>query len=181
MRMHYYLFFVVMIGGFVLLPAILKLFLKNGKFTKIFNSILIIPFIGIMLSLTLGRVSFGKYVEVEFVSAGGWCDKTIYLFQKFGIRDMIINLAMLTPIGVFAWSFKRRFVKNILISAFFGLLFGFTIESLQFILPIARTVQIQDILFNMLSSVIGGLFVCICALIFNKNNKRGRVNEFEKV
>ena len=81
---------------------------------------------------------------------------------------MIINLVMMTPLGVFVWRYDRSFWKNLLFAFLFGFVLGVIIETSQFILPIPRTVQVQDAVFNGISSVIGMLFIHVIWCVFGK-------------
>ena len=57
-----------------------------------------------------------------------------------------------------------------LIALLGGLTFGVGIETLQFILPVSRTVQVQDALFNGISSMLGALFIQIMYAIFKRKH-----------
>ena len=158
-----------MAGIGVILPVVLKIFFADTKICKILTWIIFIFFVIIILCLTLGKVSVDKIVSIYFETSGGWCEKHIYWFDKFEWKDAIINLVMMTPVGVFIWNNERSFWKNIVFALLLGASLGLLIESLQFILPIARTVQVQDVLFNGISSAIGAIFIhvvwCICGRV----------------
>ena len=171
MRIHVAVLFFFLIFLYILLPIILRLFGMKRRFGKIFYLILLFMYILTILVLTLTKVSFAEIVEIDFVNSGVWGNKQIYLFEKFGIVDVLINLSMLTPVGIFIYSQNRKLYKNVLFSFCFGGLFGLVIELLQFILPIYRTVQIQDILFNSISAVLGMIVMHVLCLVYAKVNK----------
>ncbi|MBE7082511.1 MAG: hypothetical protein E7378_02380 [Clostridiales bacterium] len=172
MSISIYLFFAIMIGGFVILPLIFRLGFENKKWARVLCVLLFVIYVGIMLCLTLGEVGFGKVVTINLKADHPWCNKTIHFFDAsiFSWRDALINFAMLTPVGIFLWKSKRSWWKNLLIALLGGLIFGLSIETLQFILPISRTVQVQDAVFNGISSMLGALFIQIIYAIFGRKH-----------
>ena len=63
---------------------------------------------------------------------------------------------MMFPVGflVYIFSKKHRFIKTILIA----LILSFVIEFYQFMLPISRTTELTDLLFNGLSGIISAIY-----------------------
>lgn len=168
MEISIYLFLGIMAGVGVVLPVVMKIFFSRTKACKIVSWCVLVWFVITILLLTLGKVSVGSTVKIEFDFGGKWCDKHIWWFDNWQWKDVIINLVMMTPLGVFVWRYDRSFWKNLLFAFLFGFVLGVIIETSQFILPIPRTVQVQDAVFNGISSVIGMLFIHVIWCVFGK-------------
>jgi len=163
---------------FVFIPLICKIVGQNAKWIKILEKVLFCGYLLMALALTLSRVGFGNYVTLEFVLDGSSCAKRIWWFDNFNWRDAVINLMMLAPIGVIVYDDRRNFGKNILVGLIIGWGIGVIIETLQFVLPIRRTVQVQDAVFNGISVALGILGTWVVMRIAgimrkNKGEKNG--------
>lgn len=79
-----------------------------------------------------------------------------FLFSNFSLTNILVNLALLFPIGfiVFVFANKHKFLKTIL----FSFLISVLIELYQFVLPVSRATELTDILFNTLSGVISAVY-----------------------
>ena len=79
-----------------------------------------------------------------------------FLLSDFSVTNILINLALLFPIGfiVYVFAKKHRFSKTIL----FSFLLSLFIEFYQFALPISRATELTDILFNTISGVISATY-----------------------
>ena len=79
-----------------------------------------------------------------------------FIPYNFSLSNILVNLALLFPIGFIVSVFSKRkaFLKTILYSFLVSLL----IELYQFILPISRGTELTDILFNTLGGVLSGLY-----------------------
>ena len=109
-----------------------------------------------------GRVEFTKStVKLGLDFSGQWCSKSInWNFAHLSAFDVVINLFMLVPVGFFVTYFlvkKWKIWQLLIFLLFIGFAFGLFIETMQFILPIQRSVQLSDIVFNSISVFIGGI------------------------
>ncbi len=169
----------IIIVLFVLTPLVCKIVGQNTKWVKVLEKALFYGYLLMTLALTLSRVSFGNYVTLEFVLDGSSCAKRIWWFDNFNWRDAVVNLMMLAPMGAIVYDDRRSFGKNILVGLIIGLGIGAIIETLQFVLPIRRTVQVQDAVFNSISVAIGilGTWVVMRIADVIKNNRREKNGE----
>lgn len=161
---------------YIVLPLIIYLLARKTKVGKIIVVICSVLF-GIVLFFGItSRVSIAdKIVVIDFDYTNKWFNKTIN-FNIFDIDkiDFIINLSMLVPIGLVVIYFNKRKLPNkLLMLTLIGLMMGLALETLQYILPVYRTVQLSDIILNTFSVVIGGVCGIVYDLIFNKLTKRG--------
>ena len=83
-----------------------------------------------------------------------------FLTHNFSTTNILVNLALLFPIGFIVYIFAKnhRFLKTIL----FAFLISCIIEFYQFALPVARGTELTDLLFNTLSGLIS---VTYCAIL----------------
>ena len=161
---------------YIVLPLIIYLLARKTKVGKIIVVICSVLF-GIVLFFGItSRVSIAdKIVVIDFDYTNKWFNKTIN-FNIFDIDkiDFIINISMLVPIGLVVIYFnKRKLLNKLLMLTLIGLMIGLALETLQYILPVYRTVQLSDIILNIFSVVIGGVCGIVYDLIFNKLKKRG--------
>lgn len=152
------------------------LFIKNKK---AFNWTLSILFVLYILLLLCG-VWFQTYctwktVSIDINFSGKWCAKTVnWKFANLSWFDTIINLVMLIPLGIFI-SYKcknKSFVSKLIFLLCLGFFAGAFIELSQFILPIPRSVQMSDVIFNMISTFIGGMIGMFYLWIVKKTTKQ---------
>lgn len=156
------------------LPFIILCFVKKEKIKKIIAIVLLSLFIVILLVGTWGKLDIGKdVVRINFDFSGKFCNKTInFSFNNLQHFDIVINLIMMIPIGMFiVMLYNKNFIKMMFLLLIVGALSGFFIELTQFVLPIQRNVQLSDVIFNMLSVLIGGLICRVYIAILNCVNK----------
>lgn len=141
----------------IVLPTILILSLKNHpkalKISAIILSIIyfVLLFIGTTFQMSIKNGNLSVYPDFtqEWFSIS-------FLLASFQPVNLTINLILLFPIGFIVFSFakKRPFLKTIIIAFLISIL----IELYQFILPVARTTELTDILFNTLSGFISAIY-----------------------
>lgn len=144
----------------IVLPTILILSLKNHpkslKISAIILSIIyfVLLFIGTTFKMSIknGNLSIYPDFSHEWFSIK-------FLLASFHPINLTINLILLFPIGFIVFSFakKQPFIKTII----FAFLISILIELYQFILPVTRTTEVTDILFNTLSGLLSALY-CKC-------------------
>ena len=119
----------------------------------------IVLFVGV-----LGEIDINKdFVYIGFDFSSGFFNKEIiFSFSKFKL-DIFINLIMLIPIGeavcISAKKINNKF--GILYALLIGVIIGMLIETLQFILPVPRSVQLSDVIYNAISCVFGYLYISL--------------------
>ncbi|MBA2875158.1 VanZ family protein [Thermaerobacillus caldiproteolyticus] len=71
------------------------------------------------------------------------------------IRNILLNVLLFVPFGFFlSWSANQLSVRNITMT---GLLFSFIIEVFQYVLPIGRSADIDDVILNTLGAFFGAV------------------------
>ena len=156
---------------YLVIPVMVLLLVKNKKVIFILSTILIVMFVVVLYFLTLGNVSIDSnvvFMGLDF--SGEWCSKTIHLSLLYGdFGDVVINVAMLIPIGAYIVIIDNVFdKKHTLIKALVvGFIIGLSVETLQFILPVYRSVQLRDVLLNSLSTLLGAV-IYKCVFYFRK-------------
>lgn len=159
---------------YLVLPTICFLTIKNERKLKITFIVFFIAFAVILFFATICQIDISlQQTTINFNFSQGWCNKTIN-FSPYtkSLADFLINITMLFPVGltVFTLSKQKTWVKIILCFVL-GMLTGLIIETYQFILPVARSVQLSDVILNGLSALIGGLYMWFIASIKNKVRK----------
>lgn len=147
---------------FILLPLVLLNVIKDRKkmniaATVIFCCYLLVLFVGVF-----GKVEVGSSTtKISLDFSGQWCTKSIkWNFSHLSTFDIVVNLVMLIPVGIFVAYFAHRKWKIwglLIFLVFIGIASGCFIEIFQFILPVPRSVQLSDIVFNTISVFVGGL------------------------
>ena len=141
---------------FLIWACVKKEKIRNILTISFFCLYLVVLFIGVFGQLDIGN----DLVTFSFDFGGKWCAKKIgFGLTNISKFDLVINLVMLFPVGMLVYYFAKRkkwWVKILLLLGF-GLLTGLLIETLQFILPVPRSVQLSDALLNMASTFVGGL------------------------
>lgn len=152
---------IIALACFFVLPVLLVCLIKNKK---VLNTIIWSVFGFYLLCLILGvwaKVGITRTkITISLDYSYGFCSESIrWGFNRLGFFDVWINLVMLIPVGVMlAFYSKKNFVKTLCWSLVIGLLLGFVIEAVQFILPVKRYIQLSDVVFNSISVVLGVLF-----------------------
>ena len=156
----------------VILPTILVLSLKNHpKALKISAICLMLVYFVVLFIGTTFKISLKQgnlKISADFTKP--WFSMR-FLLYSFKPVNLTINIALLFPVGflVFCFANKHRFLKTIILAFSLSLL----IELYQFILPISRTSELTDLLFNTLGGVLSALY---CKLLQHfgafKTNKK---------
>lgn len=157
---------------YFILPLLVLLFVKDYKKVKLITKIILGIYIVILLIGVWTRVEVTrKAVTISLDYTYGFFNKNIrWGFSKLKTFDILVNLVMLTPIGISLAILKNEsLIKLINKSIVFGLIIGVTIELGQYLLPVYRSVQLSDVIFNMLSLVFGVIVGELILLI----SKRG--------
>ena len=155
--------------GFVIVPTILLLVIKNEKKLKITTYILTAVYFLILACGVLAKVSIGKdVISVVFDFTNKWASKSIDFDFIIDKTDLLLNIFMLIPIGGFCVVRCKNKKLSLLVGLLLGLATGFIIESLQFVLPVYRGVQLSDVILNGASVLIGSIYFYLVWLIRNK-------------
>ena len=157
------------IAFYIVIPIIIMFIIKNKKTLFYIATALLGLFVIALVLLTLFDVSVtSEVVTINAHFDGAWCNKTIHLSLLYGgIRDVIINSIMLAPIGSYVVIYNYCFDKKhgLIKALLVGLIVGFSIEALQFILPVSRSVQLRDMLLNAFSATLGAaLYILLIKL-----------------
>lgn len=121
----------------------------------------IILFFGITSRIVIDN----NFAIVSLDYSANWCDKTInFSLLKIDKIDLLINIVMLIPIGLTVVYFNNKsIVSKFVVLVIVGVVMGVSLETIQFILPVIRSVQLSDVLLNTFSVVLGG----IIGLLYN--------------
>lgn len=157
MEINLILAIVLFIIFVILLPSVAIFILINKKqLLKIFGIVFFILYLIVLGSLVFGDVSFknGNLI-LKFTTNTKWFNM-YFVWGSFTKSNLLLNIIMLFPVGAFvlALNTKHSFIKTIV----FSFVISFTIEVLQFVLPIQRTTEVLDILLNTLSGILGYLY-----------------------
>lgn len=143
------------------IPTILVLCIHNDRKLLVTTCVFTVSFFLLLFICTLSTVSINNdFVTIEFVTNGKWCAKPINFGMSPTKTDLLINIFMLFPIGAFVVMVNHHKQKKfaVLKAILVGLLVGFCIELLQFVLPVNRSVQLSDMLLNSVSVFIGACY-----------------------
>jgi VanZ family protein len=161
MTLNIPLILIVGIISYFVVPFVLLICKRNKSiFTLVW--ILFAIFIVILLCGVLSQYAIVDWNYILHFDFSYHVEKSInWEFWNVGIIDMLINIFMLIPIGqVVAYFAKTESKANILVMlVLVGLGVGLTIETLQYLLPINRSVQLSDVILNSFSVVLGGVVV----------------------
>ena len=156
----------------IVIPTILLLVIKSDKKIKIITYIAISLFFAVLACGVLGKISIGKdVVSVSFDFSNSWADKTIDWDFNIDKIDLLLNIFMLIPVGAFSVVRLKNKKFSILFGFILGLVTGFVIESLQYILPVYRSVQLSDMILNGVSGLIGAIYFYLVYLLRQKIHK----------
>lgn len=172
--------FVVMF--YVALPVALILFLRKTKSYYAVLWVVYFLFLLVLLVGVLGKIEIGKtYSNITFDFSGEWANKKIGTSFDTTKTDFLINIAMLVPVGqlVCLISKIKRSRFGVLFAVVAGGFCGVLIETMQFVLPVMRSVQFSDVVYNTVSAVIGYLFASFVyyAAMWIKSFKNNRKHE----
>jgi len=164
MKLNTIFVLVVLSIFYFLVPLLVMFFVGNNKKLKIILSVLLSLFLVVLFIGVFGEIDITKeFVYIDFDFSAGFFNKDIITnFSTYKV-DRVINLIMLIPIGeVVCISAKQKNSKfGILFAVIIGLLTGLFIETFQFILPVPRSVQLSDVVYNTISCVIGYLYISL--------------------
>lgn len=157
--------------SYVVVPFLI-LIIKNKKIKNALSITALIFFVAILLVGVWSKIDITKsYTQITFDFSGQWCDKTIkWNFSNISTFDLVINLVMLIPIGIFAFHFIQKLKpwQKLICLVPIGILCGTAIELSQFILPVPRSVQLSDVIFNTISVFAGGLICWLYEFLVSK-------------
>lgn len=124
---------------------------------------LLIP--GVLLNVEINS----KYISFSWLYTQNWATNTpsIAFFDPLMI---IINILLLFPLGVIAPILVKNDKKAFLKIIFLGFLTSFSIELLQFLLPIRRYPELLDIINNVISVILGYEYYIIVKLLSRGEN-----------
>lgn len=149
---------VIALVCYFVLPLALILTIKNIKTLKIVTRVLAVVYAVILVIGVWSRVSVRDgVVNISFDYSQGFLSKEIsWGFSSLSFVDVALNLVMLIPVGIIFSVLSPEPIKMQLIWSFvIGLSLGIIIELGQFMLPVRRSVQLSDVLFNTLSVILG--------------------------
>lgn len=149
------------------LPAFFLVVFYKKPALKWITLVFSILYFALLFAGVFGKVDIdAQTVSITFESNGSWFVASNFSWYSFDTVNVLLNLFMLFPVGaiVLALTKKHVFLKTVLLS--FGI--SLFIEFMQFVLPINRTVEVTDLLYNTLSGIIGFLFFLCVLKIFNR-------------
>jgi len=161
---------IALVGLFaVVLPIVLFFAIKKDKPRKIVFAVLLGVFLIVLGFGVFGNVTIGGgFVTLDLVARGEWFNASSFIYYNFGLQNVCLNLFMFIPVGIACYVLLNRSLwKTILVSLALSVL----IEFGQFSLPVARTVELTDLVYNTLSGMIGFAFVWVFDLIKRKISK----------
>lgn len=169
--MNTYIVFALVVIYYAIVPIFLSLCPRSDRTRKTAYLVYLILFIPVLVCGVFGKVNIGKIVTITFEKSGGIADK-VFNFSPItkDVRDIVINIFMLVPMGLATYNLsnKHRLLKAVL----FGLLTGAFIETMQFILPIARSPQLTDIILNTISSLVGAVYALVLSKLKRQNKEQ---------
>lgn len=146
------------------------IFVRNRKVLRVLVIVLLSVYCIVLAVGVLSNFYYTTKVMHVYFDFSYTVSKTIDLniFHN-GKIDMIINILMLIPVGISIVVLNNHNIKvmNVLLLTI-GFCVGFTIELLQLILPIARAVQLIDVILNGLSVILGGVIGILYVKLVNK-------------
>lgn len=155
MYINFYFACILAIILAVVIPTILILFVKNRKLLKKLAICFgVLYFIFLMIFTTAHIEINTSYVYFYFNLSFNWFSAYRFIYYPyFSIKDIIFNLIMFIPLGALGISIfeKNRFVKTLALSFCLSVF----VEFMQFVLPVPRCVEFQDIILNVISGIIG--------------------------
>ena len=162
---------------YIICPVILRILINKKRVNMVLAISLSCLFV---IALCVGVFTncsvIYPVIKIVFKTNGHWASEQIY-FNVFNISafDLLVNIVMLIPVGVIFTLFyyyrnsKFSIKKLIICLLLIGLASGLFIETMQFILPIERTIQLSDVLLNTISCMLGGLYFLILLRIRKKS------------
>lgn len=158
---------------YFVLPFLLILTVRNERILRIITWIIFVVYLGILILGVWTRVAIKNgVVNISLDFDYGFFNKSIsWGFAGLKLFDIAVNLFMLIPIGLsYCILAPKPFLKQLWTGVLIGLIVGFVIEIGQFLLPVKRSVQLSDVIFNTISVTIGVLLGKLM-LVLNKFKK----------
>lgn len=141
---------------------IIMMFTKDDKMYRLIRNLVLSSFFVVLLIGVIGDIDYTKEkIYIGFDWLGVSCGKEVLWGVNKFKPDIYINLLMLVPLGMilFVQDKKNKKKFSIFKPLFVGFFIGVVIEFLQFILPIRRSVQLQDAVCNSVSFLLGYCFM----------------------
>ncbi|MBR3885130.1 MAG: VanZ family protein [Clostridia bacterium] len=163
-----YVYILIALILMIVLPTVLILTLKNKpKALKICAIVLSVIYFSLLFVGTSFVVKIKNNNLVIYADFSKEWFSMKFLLHNFSMTNILINLILLFPLGfiVDVFAKDKKFLKTILLS----FLISIFIELYQFVLPVPRTTELTDILFNTLS---GALSATYCFLIEKLKSKK---------
>ena len=169
MRLNLIFVLIVLIVFYFIVPLLVLFFINNDKIYARFKRIYLSLFFIVLFIGVFGKIDMNnKVIFIGFDFSGGFFSKQIITaFPRFKL-DILLNVLMLIPVGEILFLDKVKLNKNITIFSSFliGFFIGVFIELLQFVLPVVRLVQLSDIIYNSISSVLGYIIVSLSFYVY---------------
>lgn len=154
------LFLLIIVLGYIILPTLLVFFTKKLKVLKILSMFLFVVFLICLAFGVIGQIDIdSNQIIYKLVFNGQWFSKNFdFSFWNASSQDIIINIAMLFPVGIFVSVWLSKKTKLPLWGLCIGAGIGLLIEISQLILPVLRSPSLSDIFLNSFSVVIGVMY-----------------------
>lgn len=161
MKLNIYFTAITLFAIFFVIPILILKFTKNK--IKLRKNVIGIIFSIYLIILFLGTISLLKYNYPYFTFSLNFSYDWFSLrfsFFNFSINNIIINICIFIPIGIYIFTFVHN--KNIFILILIVALISLFIEIYQFVLPIYRDSEIGDIILNTFG---GSLSILLCKIL----------------
>ncbi len=165
---------IILIICYIIIPFFVFQFARNSKIGKIITIVSLVTFCVVLFFGITSKLTFiEEKVLIELDYSSDWCSKTInFSLTNIMSTDFIINITMLIPIGLsLFYLMKCSNWKKFDIIFVIGLVTGILLETIQFILPVPRSVELSDVLLNTISTVFGGGIGIMFDTMFRKKEK----------
>lgn len=160
MKLNTTLVLIIALVAYFVLPIFLLL-IKNKRAQNITLWCLFVIYACVLLVGVWAKVDVNKqFVNISCDFSTGWANKQIsWSFKNLTTFDICINLIMFVPVGMVVWikTDKLSLLKKFFTLLIVGLICGLFVEISQFVLPVPRSVQFSDVIFNTISVLIGGI------------------------
>lgn len=167
---------------YIIVPIFVWFFARNSKVGRL----IVIIFAGLygvllLLGITTKIIFQEGFAIIDVDFSANWCDKTINIsLVNIDKVDLFINIIMLIPVGLILVYFsKKSLINKFVFLLVIGFMIGVGLETLQFILPVYRSVQLSDVLLNTFSVIIGGVLGIFydTIIFFIRKKNRGKIYE----
>lgn len=161
------LFFLIMFLFIFVIP----LFLKRKTFVILYLSIyFLVLSLGVFFDITLTKES----ISFSLLLTKIWANNPISI-AYFNSLSVLINLFLLFPLGfICPIVIKKCTIIKIII---LGTVVSFTIEFLQFLLPIIRYPEVLDIINNTISVILGYMYYLLVNKIFRRGEYYDKLSQ----